>query len=82
MRTQEDIAKDAFRTAVDAVKKVDQTATFRCIYEGDGGRRLNEETGEMEPYPDITCAVDVLEDIAGLRKYFEPNSEAMLVDQK
>ena len=43
---------------------------------------MNEETGEMEPYPDITCAADVPEDIAGLRKYFEPNFEAMLVGQK
>ena len=43
---------------------------------------MNEETGEMEPYPDITCAADVPEDIAGPRKYFEPNFEAMLVDQK
>ena len=57
-------------------------ATFRCIYEGDGGRRLNEETGKMEPCPDTTCAADVREDIAGLRKYFEPNFEAMLVDQR
>ena len=82
IRTQEEVAVEAFRKAIDAVKKVDQTATFRCIYEGDGGRRLNGETGKMEPYPDITCAADVPEDIAGLRKYFEPNFEAMLVDQK
>ena len=82
MQTQEEIAVEAFRTAIGAVKKVDQTATFRCIYEGDGDRRLNEETGKMEPYPDITCASGVPEDIAGLRKYFEPNFEAMLVDQK
>lgn len=36
----------------------------------------------MEPCPDITCAEDVPEDYAGLRKYFEPNFEAMLIDQK
>ena len=36
---------------------------------------------EMEPCPDITCAEDVPSDLAGLRKYFEPNFDAMLVDQ-
>ena len=82
MRTQEEIDTEAFRTAIDAVKKVDQTATFRCIYEDNGGSRLNEEKGKMEPYPDITSAADVPEGIAGLRKYFEANFEAMPVDQK
>ena len=37
MRTQEEIATEAFRTAIDAAKKVDHMAPFRCIYEGDGG---------------------------------------------
>ena len=35
----------------------------------------------MEPCPDITCAEDVPSDLAGLRKYFEPNFDAMLMDQ-
>ena len=30
MRTQEKIAIEAFRTAIGAVKKVDQTTAFRC----------------------------------------------------
>ena len=81
-RTQDEIAIEAFRVAIEAAKKVDQTAMFRCIYKGDGDRRLNEETGKMEPYPDITCAADMPEDIAGLRKYFEPSFDAMLIDQK
>ena len=42
---------------------------------------MNEESGKMEPCPDITCAEDIPEDLAGLRKYFEPNFEAMLIDQ-
>ena len=80
-QTQEKIVIDAFKVAIEAVRKVGRTAKFRCIYEGDGGQRLNKETGEMEPSPDIACAKDVPGDIAGLRKYFEPNFEAMLIDQ-
>ena len=81
-RTQEEIAIDAFKVAIEAARKVDRTAVFRCIYEGGGDRRLNEETGKMEPCLVITCAEDVPEDIAGLRKYFEPNFEPMLIDQR
>ena len=39
---------------------------------------MNEETGEMEPCLDITCAEDVPEDIAGLHKCFEPNFDAII----
>ena len=65
---KEEIVIDAFKVAIETVRKVDRRAKFRCIYEGDGGRRLNKETGKMEPCPDIARAEDVPEDIAGLRK--------------
>ena len=77
---KEEIVIDAFKVAIEAARKVDRTEVFRCIYEGYRGRRLNKEIDKMEPCPDTACAEDVPEDVAGLRKYFEPNFKAMLID--
>ena len=62
--------------------KTDATAAFKCVYEGDGGKRRNKEAKELEPYPDTKCASDVPEKLADLRKYSEPNFDAMLVNQQ
>lgn len=80
-RSQEEIIIDTFKPTIEAVRKIYPIATFKCVYGGDIGKRLNPDTEELEPIPEIRCSANVPENLAELRKYFEPNFDAMLVDQ-